>query len=62
MKCRHAGVRGQLEGRAMEEFTIASSLENASLEKRMKYRVAPRDQDVSDSALYFPDSSTSGGA
>ena len=36
MKCRHAGVRGQLGGRVMEEFTIASSLGKASLENRMK--------------------------
>ena len=62
MKCRQAGVRGQLEGRRKVNLIIASSSEKASLEKRIKYRVAPSDQDVKGSALYFPDISASGGA
>ena len=62
MKCRQAGVSGQLLGKRIVDLITASSSEKASLEKRIKYRVAPSDQDVKGSALYFPVIRVSGGA
>ena len=62
MKCRQAGVRGQFVGRRKVDLITASSSEEASLEKRIKFKVAPSDQYVRGSALYFPVIRASGGA